>query len=71
MRDLQFFQRGTLDILLNNAGVYEALRRRGMDGRDGPIVWSGHDDAEWSLPVSDVAEDPKIPFFILKTEDCR
>lgn len=36
--DSEKVRRGILDILLDNAGLYEALRQRGMEGRDGPIV---------------------------------
>ncbi len=36
--DSEKVRRGILDILLDNAGLYEALRQRGMEGRDGPIA---------------------------------
>ncbi len=36
--DSEKVRRGILDILLNNAGLYEALRQRGTEGRDGSIV---------------------------------
>ncbi len=34
--DSEKVRRGILDILLNNAGLYEALRQRGMEPRNGP-----------------------------------